>query len=333
MTYAAPPRVHRWAFRALLLTVVALCALGAVGAAGLAVAAPAVARDGAVDPSMTTSTTPGPEPTSTETATPGPTPTPTPAHAEVSLVRSACDTLQLSATTDAGRTLAYRITDEAGRTAASGTFTGSLDAALPVTTGHTYIAHVSEAAEGEALASSASADLREACPVAITADAPHFDDRCGTEHDAVLVPRIIGVDYRAGVTELVPGSNAAHGRVTIDATARPGYTLSGPSRWVGTFSAEPCVSPTPPPAAEATPAPIVPEPEAGAVPPTTASPAPTAAAPSSTLPSVVPTAETTRTAAEPSSQAGVGAPGPLAWGIMISLAVAGGVFFWSKTRH
>lgn len=335
MTYPAPPSVHRWAFRALLLAVAALCAVSALGAAGLAGAAPAGASEGDLDPLVTTPTTP--DPTGTPTATASPSPTPTPRYAEASLARSACDTVQLSGRTEPGRTLAYRIADETGRVAASGSFTGSIDAALPVATGHTYTAHVSETPDGEALASSASADLREPCPVVVTADAPQFDDPCGTERDAVVVPRIIGVDYRVGETELVPGVNAANGRVTVDAVARPGYALNGPARWVYSFTLEPCPPSAQPPAAGA----VIPAPPAPAPEPETAAPAGTAvpATPTSealaTAPAAEPTEDPTpsQTVAEPSSQTGVAAPGPLAWGIMIALAIAGGVFFWSKTRH
>ncbi|WP_077489322.1 hypothetical protein [Sinomonas mesophila] len=331
MTYPAPPSVHRWALRALLLAITAVCALGALTAVGLAGAAPAAATQGGADPAVNASTTPEPQPTDTAS----PAPSPTPGYAEASLVRSACDTVQLSARTEAGRTLAYRIADEAGRVAASGTFTGSLDAALPVTAGHTYTAHVSEGADGGSLASSASADLREPCPVAVAADAPHFDDQCGAERDAVVVPLIIGVDYRVGEAELAPGANAAHGHVTVEASARPGYALNGPSRWVHAFISEPCPATAPPAVGPVTPASIAPEPQPGTVPPPTETAAPGAAAPSSAAPTVVPTSDATppRTSAEPSSQTGVAAPGPLAWGIMISLVVAGGVFFWSKTRH
>ena len=107
MTYPAPPSVQRWAFRALLLAVAALCAFGAVAATGLAGAAPAEAADGDLDPLVTV-----PDPTGTPSAQPSPSPTDTaPAHAEASLVRTACDTVQLSGRIEAGRTLAYRIAD------------------------------------------------------------------------------------------------------------------------------------------------------------------------------------------------------------------------------
>ena len=335
VTYPAPPSVHRWVFRALLLAAAALCALGAAVGTSLLDAAPGHAAEGGLDPLVTTSTTP--DPSGEPSATPIPSPTHTPAHAEASLVPSACDTVQLSGRTEAGRTLVYRVADESGRVAASGSFTGSIDAALPVTTGHTYTAYLSERPESEVLASTAAADLREPCPVAVTADAPQFADPCGTERDAVIVPRIIGVDYRVGEADLAPGANPAQGRVTVDAAARQGYALNGPARWVHTFTADPCPAAEPAPAGPVAQAPVTSEPEAAATAaPATVTPAPTAATPSSTVPPAVPTATDatpSRTVAEPSSQTGVAGPGPLAWGIMIALAIAGGVFFWSKTRH
>ena len=70
------------------------------------------------------------------------------------------------------------------------------------------------------------------------------------------MPRIIGVDYRVGETELVPGANQAQGRVTVDASARQGYTLNGPARWVHTYTADPSTTDQQPAAGAVTPAPV-----------------------------------------------------------------------------
>lgn len=296
-----------------------------------ATAADAEGASTASDPLATTTDplTPSPEPqvpAPTSSSTPSPTPSSAPPQAQVSLVRAACDSVRLAARTDPGAMLSYRITDEGGRTAASGQFTGSVDLMLSLSTGHTYLATVSQSADGAGLASSASADLTAPCPVAVTADAPLFSDPCGTDHDAVLAPRIIGVDYQVGGTALAPGANSAVGAVSVVASARPGYSLSGPTQWSHVFSSAPCPESQP-----------VPAPAAAA--PTAAAPAASSDAPvQATTPP--PAAEGQQNAATGSSSerstqtaASAWAPGPLAWGVMIALAVAGGVFFWSKTRH
>lgn len=331
----APPIVRRLALCAAVLGALLLgLQLLTVPQAGPATAAaerpplqtPADQLNPSPDPQQLLPQPPSP------TSTPSPTPSAAPPKAQVSLVRSACDSVRLAAQTDQGAVLAYRITDEAGHEAAAGRFTGSADLIVPLSTGHAYTASVSQTPDGAALATSAAADLTAPCPVAVTADAPLFSDPCGTDRDAVLVPRIIGVDYRVGETLLVAGTNSALGTVTVVASARPGYSMGGPTQWTHQFSSAPC-----------------PDSQQQPLPPTAAAPAPPPAPPSaepqsSAAPSPAATADhpaggdwqaSTGTPAEHSSQtaASAWAPGPLAWGIMIALAVAGGILFWSKTRH
>ncbi|GAB4100914.1 hypothetical protein [Sinomonas halotolerans] len=337
MIWPPVPRVPRPMRLALLVLLAFLCAAGfaiarppvtAVAAEQdpqtLEGAGPATSSDmgSLTDPTPTPTPTPSPEPTPTGTVEPSP----APIQAEASLTRVRCDLMQLDAAGSAGKTLAYRVTDEAGRVAASGTFTGALGRSVSISTGHSYTARVSESTGGPAVAVSEPADMRAPCPVVVTPDAPAFSDECGTAADTVEVPRIIGIDYRVGSSVLVPGGNSAVGNVTVVATARPGYMLSGTSEWSHDFSDEACApgrepvqapgTPSPPPAAAPGPTPA----------PWTSSPA----FPSSTA--AVP--EDERFTSRPASEAnGIGGPGPLAWGIMLALAAAGGVFLWSKTRH
>jgi hypothetical protein len=255
----------------------------------------------------------------------------------VALVRSACDSVHLTAWTNSTAPLTYRVADEAGNVVATGAFSGSVDRILSLSTGHDYTATVT-GADTAPLATSSAASLRDACPVSVTADAPGFDDPCGTQADAVVAPTIIGVDYRVGASVLAPGANAAVGMVTVEAVARPGYVLKGPSQWTHTFSATPC-------GGSAQPAPVPPDdaPAAAqppAAPPAEPGPGTSAAGPSAGLPAQQAPAATpgpddsaTRSAAQPAMQASVGGPGPLEWSIMIAIALAGGIAFWLKTRH
>lgn len=255
--------------------------------------------------------------------------------AQVNLVRTACDTVRVTAQTDPGVTLSYRITDEAGNVASSGTFTGSLNRTVWLSTGHDYTATLTASAGGSQLASSSPVDLHPTCPVTVAADPPGFSDPCGTERDAVVVPRIIGVDYLVGDNLLVPGANGATGLVTVEAVARPGYLLVGPSTWTHNFTADPCLAAVEPPA------PAQPLSTAGgpsAAPSLSTSPSDSAAQASpSPGPSrtVAPQREDpgVRSPSDPAAQASVGGPGPLAWGIMIAVAAAGVIVFWLKTRH
>ncbi|WP_235779995.1 hypothetical protein [Sinomonas notoginsengisoli] len=197
---------------------------------------------------------------------------------------------------------------------------------------------MSETSSSLPLASTAAVGLRNPCPVSVAADLPAFNDLCGTERDAVIVPRIIGVDYLVGGSTLAPGPNAAIGTVTVEAVAQPGYSLSQPSQWTHTFTADPC--------------PTVPEPAAlapslqplDAESPSHAAPAPagksseqpgsTAAGTAHAAQTVTPQHDDVVTRRDDRVvQASVGGPGPLAWGIMIGVAVAGGILFWFKTRH
>lgn len=319
MSPPAPPIARRLALLSVLL-----CALILVLPAVLAPNdAPAEAAESA--PASPSGTDPAPSPSAS----------PTSPAAQVSLMRAACDAVHLTAQTSPGVTLAYRVTDEGGHVVASGTFAGSIERTISLSTGHDYLASVSETAGGPALATSSSASLREACAVAVTADSPAFADPCGTERDAVVAPQIIGVDYRVGETLLVAGPNAAYGTVTVEASARAGYMLNGPSRWTHTFSAEPCAAPdqaglpTRPSATEA--APRDPTQASGG------SAQSVQAAPSTPGPVSHGPADARDDSAErftePAAQASTGAPGPLAWGIMIAVAVAGGIAFWFKTRH
>lgn len=275
-------------------------------------------------------TEPSPSPTS-------PSPTPSLPGAQVALAPAACDALRLSAQADRGVALSYRVADEAGNAAASGSFTGSINTVLALSTGHEYTASVSDPSSGVTLASAGPVSLRNACPVSVTADPPGFTDPCGTDRDAVVVPRIIGVDYRVAGTVLVPGANAATGTVTVEAAAQPGYSLNGPTRWTHTFTADPCLAAPEPPVRPRAPSPSLTDPVSPAAPsvapleqPTQSAPAPPlaqrTAAPQPDAPSV-------HRDDEPAVQASVGGPGPLAWGIMIAVAVAGGIVFWFKTRH
>jgi hypothetical protein len=205
---------------------------------------------------------------------------------------------------------------------------------LSLSTGHEYTATAEDPATGATLASSGVTSLRQACTVSVAADAPGFADPCGTDRDAVQVPRIIGVDYVSGGSVLVPGVNAATGTVTVEAVARSGYTVTGPSRWTHTFTADPCLA-APEPAAPAGTGPG----SAASVPsppgiPGGPSAAPTADSPSSAGAPASPRNEPDVHAdPQPAVQASVGTPGPIAWGIMIAVALAGGIVFWLKTRH
>lgn len=322
MSHPAPPIARRLALFAVLFGALAVLLPVAL--------APIAARAHASVPA----TVNAPEPAPSGTASPSAAPLP---PAQVNLTRSACDAVHLTARTDAAVTLAYRVADESGNVVASGTFTGTLERVVSVSTGHDYTATVSEPASVTPLATSAPASLRDACPVSVTADAPGFVDPCGTQRDAVMVPTIIGVDYRVGGALLAPGPNSATGIVTVEASARPGYVLNGPSRWTHAFNADPCLSAAPVPAGPQEPAPADPAP-APATPPAASSQDRPAALPSAAA-SSAPTAElqredaSARAAAQPALQASVGGPGPLEWGIMIAVAVAGGVAFWLKTRH
>ncbi|MDQ0260955.1 hypothetical protein [Sinomonas atrocyanea] len=319
MSHPAPPIVRRLAFLAVLLGALAILlpgvlAPGASAAEGHVPASPSV-----------------PDPT------PSPTPTPAGPAAQVALARAACDSVRLTARTDATSPMTYRVADEAGNVVATGTFSGSVDRVLSLSTGHDYTAAVGPAG-ADPIATSSPASLRDACPVSVTADAPGFDDPCGTQADAVVAPTIIGVDYRVGGTVLAPGANSAVGMVTVEASARPGYVLKGPSRWTHTFSAAPCAGSAqaaPEPQEEA-PAPAPPP----AVPPAASAPGTGTSvaappAPQTPAPTQEPEldASTSRSAAQPAMQASMGGPGPLEWSIMIAIAVAGGVAFWLKTRH
>lgn len=324
MSLLAPPIARRLAMLAALVGAVGLFLSAVlVQDAGPAAASPAV-------PSASDPATPTPSPAPSSKA-----PAAAPRAAQVSLERADCDTARLVARTDAGVTLAYRVADESGQVAASGTFVGSADLTIPLSTGHDYTASVADPASGAPLASSAPASLRDACTVSVAPDAPGFVDPCGAERDVVQVPRVIGVDYRAGGTVLAPGANVATGTVTVVAVARPGYALVGPAQWTHTFTVDPCLAaPEPPaPAQAAAPhdqGPAIPSPPGiqseQSVPPNATAAAPSAAGPPREDPAV-------RADTQPAVQASVGAPGPLAWGIMIALALTGGVVFWLKTRH
>ncbi|WP_369046479.1 hypothetical protein [Sinomonas sp. P10A9] len=319
MSRPALPIARRWAVVVLLL-----------GAFTLMLAVSPVQNGTPAEASI-----PEAKPAAPSTSGPGAPTAAAPPSAAVNLARTACDTARVTAQTDQGVTLAYRITDEAGNVASTGTFTGSLDRTVWLSTGHDYTATLTAQAGGPQLASSAPVDLHPTCPVTVTADAPGFSDPCGTERDAVVVPRIIGVEYRVGGTVLVPGANAATGVVTVEAVARPGYLLVGSSTWTHGFTADPCLAAPEPPAPaqplpaavgpSAAPSPGVPPPESAAQVPSSAGPS-RAAAPERDDPAV-------RSPSDPAAQASVGGPGPLAWGIMIAVAVAGGIVFWLKTRH
>ncbi|AMM31341.1 hypothetical protein SA2016_0651 [Sinomonas atrocyanea] len=325
MSHPAPPIARRLACLAVLLGALAIL-LPAALAPG------ASAADGRV-PASPTITGPSPSPSVTPA-----TPTPAPPSAQVALTRAACDSVHLTARTDSTAPLTYRVADEAGNVVATGTFSGSVDRILSLSTGHDYTATVTGAGTGP-LATSSPASLRDACPVSITADAPGFDDPCGTQADAVVAPTIIGVDYRVGGTVLAPGANAAVGMVTVEAVARPGYVLKGTSQWTHTFSATPCAGSAEAPTAPQEDAPAAVQPPAA--PPAAPAPGTSAAAgPSAGLaaqPTSAPTPglddSATRSAAQPAMQASVGGPGPLEWSIMIAIALAGGIAFWLKTRH
>lgn len=319
MSHPAPPIARRLACLAMLLGALAILLPLAL--------APGASAERASVPASPSTPNPPPTPSMTPSAA-------APPSAQVTLARSACDAVHLTARTDQGASLTYRVADEAGNVVASGTFTGAVDRVLSLSTGHDYTATVGEASGAGSIASSGPASLREACPVSVTADPPGFVDHCGTEGDAVVVPTIIGVDYRVGGTLLVPGANSAVGMVTVEASARPGYVLNGPSQWTHTFASEPCRRSGQAPAeTQEAPAPA-PDPAAPPAP----SPRRSATGPSvapATAPASVPDFENpaSRSAAEPAMQASVGGPGPLEWGIMIVVALAGGIAFWLKTRH
>lgn len=326
MSHPAPPIARRLAFLAVLLGALAILLPVALAPGASAVEGRVPASPSVPDPTPSPSTTPA-------------TPTPPSPSAQVALARSACDSVRLTARTDNTAPLTYRVADEAGNVVATGTFSGSVDRVLSLSTGHDYTAAVGPAGAAP-LATSSPASLREACPVSVTADAPGFDDPCGTQADAVVAPTIIGVDYRVGGTVLAPGANSAVGMVTVEASARPGYVLKGPSQWTHAFSAEPCAasaqsSPAPQgdaPAAAPPPAapPVGPAPGTSQAGPSAALAAPSAPAPT---PEPEPNDSAPRSAAQPAMQASVGGPGPLEWSIMIAIALAGGIAFWLKTRH
>lgn len=320
MSRLAPPIARRLALLAAV-----------VGALGLLLAAVLVqdvapARASTASPSATDPGTPSAPPSSKAPAAALP-------AAQVSLERADCDTARLVAKTDPGATLGYRVTAESGQVAASGTFVGAVNLTVPLSTGHDYTATVSDPASGATLATSGVASLHDACTVAVTADAPVFTDPCGAEWDTVKVPRIIGVDYRVGGTVLAAGANAASGTVTVEAAARPGYTLSGPSQWSHTFTVDPCLAAPEPgvPAAAATALPRDAPPGIPSPPGVQSEQSAPPAAPWTAAPQREDAAAHADT--QPTVQASVGGPGPLAWGIMIVVAITGGILLWLKTRH
>jgi hypothetical protein len=73
--------------------------------------------------------------------------------------------------------------------------------------------------------------LQSVTPAAVT-----FNDLCGTVNDTYTIPTSTGVNYQISGSTITAGTYPGTGTVTVNAVAQAGYSLTGTTQWLHTFT-------------------------------------------------------------------------------------------------